>query len=253
MSTPLKGQRGWMVSLFSIVMIIILSVTVLSMSTRITLFFNQEILSFETRQAEWNRQSAQSVTTARGNKEAGSFSYANGTVIVDELCAFGIFDQAVKGASLMTLTSEDFNHGQPFDAANRASGCGGGSNHSPKLAWGNVPTEARSFVMLMEDPDISGADNYVHWAVYNIPTSITSVNRNGNFSNPAAVLPNSAGNSRYDGPCPPVGQSHRYVIKIYALNIQTLTGISNVNNLKTAMTGKIVGFAQLMGIYHRTS
>ncbi|MDE1831069.1 YbhB/YbcL family Raf kinase inhibitor-like protein [Candidatus Nitrosotalea okcheonensis] len=55
----------------------------------------------------------------------------------------------------------------------------------------------------------------------------------------------------YGGPCPPSG-THRYLIKIYALDAELdLTEGSSVTDLQKAMDGHIITESTLMGKYSR--
>ncbi len=56
-----KYNRGWMMSLFAVVMILILAVIIMSISTRVTLSLNRGADSYSERQAYWNAHSAVSV------------------------------------------------------------------------------------------------------------------------------------------------------------------------------------------------
>jgi Raf kinase inhibitor-like YbhB/YbcL family protein len=49
-----------------------------------------------------------------------------------------------------------------------------GENVSPPLEFIDVPKEAKSLVLIVEDSD--SADKRVHWLVYNIPGSCTHFN-----------------------------------------------------------------------------
>jgi phosphatidylethanolamine-binding protein (PEBP) family uncharacterized protein len=44
-----------------------------------------------------------------------------------------------------------------------------GDGMSPPLIWLNVPREAISLALLVEDPDASTPQPFVHWVAYNIP------------------------------------------------------------------------------------
>ena len=62
-----KYNRGWMMSLFAVVMILILAVIIMSISTRVTLSLNRGADSYSERQAYWNAHSAVSVWTTAQN------------------------------------------------------------------------------------------------------------------------------------------------------------------------------------------
>ncbi len=56
-----QHNGGWMVSTFAIVIVLIMSVTILAISTRVILSLNRGIYSYSERQAYWNAHSAVSV------------------------------------------------------------------------------------------------------------------------------------------------------------------------------------------------
>jgi Raf kinase inhibitor-like YbhB/YbcL family protein len=138
---------------------------------------------------------------------------------------------------------------------------GEGENISPPLEWSNVPRDVREFVLICDDPDNSGDNEFVHWLAYRISPETTML--------PAGVVPteqllvpvrmdqgrNSAGKIGYVGPLPPVGHGvHHYVFKLFALNeeLGTPPG-ANRSELENAMEGHIVDAAQLIGKYERQS
>src|SRR3989442_14187951 len=83
-----------------------------------------------------------------------------------------------RAADPFTLTSTTFKDGQmmPRKVANSLStnpNCVG-QNVSPQLSWTGVPDGAKSFAILMEDPEGRGGAGVHHWGAYGIPASGTS-------------------------------------------------------------------------------
>ena len=93
-----------------------------------------------------------------------------------------------------------------------------GADVSPPLAWRQVPKDAQSLTLLMEDPDAAGGDKiFVHWTMYDIGPKFVGV-AEGYVPPKAKEGKNSFGKTGYNGPCPPQGDKpHRYVFTIYAL------------------------------------
>jgi len=131
-----------------------------------------------------------------------------------------------------------------------------GADLSPPLEWSGAPGNAKSFALIVDDPDAPdpGAPKmvYVHWVVYNIPAGTTKLAENAARSG----LPDGARQGindwkkqTYGGPCPPIGR-HRYFHKLYALDTE-LTGLSDPTKaqLEAAMKGHIVATAELIGTY----
>lgn len=124
-----------------------------------------------------------------------------------------------------------------------------GSNISPPLAWSNIPSSAKSLALIVDDPD-APAGTWVHWVVYNLPVTSTGLAAGATLPASTKQGMNSFGKAAYGGPCPPSGQDHRYVHKLYALD-STLANLNKPTSaqLVAAMQGHIVGQASLIGRY----
>jgi hypothetical protein len=132
-------------------------------------------------------------------------------------------------ASDFTVSSPDMANGLAAAAqfANApAMGCTGG-NVSPHVVWSGAPAGTKSLVVTMYDPDAPTGSGWWHWAVANIPAGTTELV--GGAGTDASKLPagavqinTDAGRPGYGGPCPPVGQTHRYVITVTALKVDKL-------------------------------
>ena len=102
--------------------------------------------------------------------------------------------------------------------------CDGERELPPPLVWSGVPEGTKSFVLIMDDPDIPevfkksrGIDSFDHWTLYNIPAGTTDIPE-GAIAGTGGL--NSAGKTSYTGPCPPPEhepREHRYIFKLYAL------------------------------------
>ena len=94
---------------------------------------------------------------------------------------------------------------------------------SPPLRWSDEPPEARSTLIMVEDPDVSGREPFVHWIVYNIPADVTQLPE-GVFTHstehPAGATQglNSLQELGYAPPQPPSTQKHRYYFEVFALD-----------------------------------
>lgn len=127
---------------------------------------------------------------------------------------------------------------------------------SPPLMWDNIPTDTKSLVLIVEDPDAPDPKapkmTWVHWVLYNIPADTNTLPENVTVTDlPKGTLPgkNSWNRTGYGGPCPPIGK-HRYFFKLYALN-EILPNLHepNADTLRAAMDGKIIAQTELMGTY----
>lgn len=126
-----------------------------------------------------------------------------------------------------------------------------GENINPELSFTEVPNDAKSLVLIMDDPD-TAMGTFVHWLVYNIDPKTPDVEENSVPDNGTEAL-NGAGKKGYIGPCPPSG-THRYFFKLYALNIQLkLSSNADKKEIEEAMNGHILDQSELVGLYQKNS
>ncbi len=129
-----------------------------------------------------------------------------------------------------------------------------GENCSPPLLWKNVPSNAKSLVLIVDDPDAPNR-TWVHWVVFNIPIEIegfeANLQNNTNINKKLNFGKNDFKTQRYGGPCPPSG-THRYFFKLYALDctLKNPSG-STKAEIENAMEGHILGIAELIGLFSK--
>ena len=118
-------------------------------------------------------------------------------------------------------------------------GCHGG-NVSPSIRWSGTPAGTQSYLLTMFDADAPTGSGFWHWVVADIPASVHALESGA--GNDASKLPvdalavkNDIGNAGYLGPCPPQGETHRYIITLTALNVPKLPVDANA-------TPAVVGF-----------
>jgi Raf kinase inhibitor-like YbhB/YbcL family protein len=145
-------------------------------------------------------------------------------------------------AQTLAVTSPDFENGG--DIPERFTCDGDDSN--PNLDIAGIPTNAKSLVIIMEDPDVP-LTTFNHWIVWNIPPQPTI----RASSIPGIQGNNSLGKNSYIGPCPPAG-THRYFFKVYALDaLLDLEADSNKRALETAMKGHVLAEGEIYGFYNK--
>ena len=149
----------------------------------------------------------------------------------------------MNGASSISITSPSFQAGGDIPAKFTCNG----TNVSPELQISSVPNEAKSLVLIVDDPD-APRGLFTHWIVWNIDPKTTRVAEN---SAPTAGVQgiNDFGKRNYGGPCPPPG-THRYFFKIFALDIKLeLKPSARRAELDAAMRGHILAQGELMARY----
>jgi len=129
----------------------------------------------------------------------------------------------------------------------------GQQNPSPALAWKDAPAAAKSFVLILHDPDAPMAGGFTHWVLFDIPATAKELPEN--FQPGSVGVSGTSGFRRqgYGGPCPPTG-SHHYHFMLSALDVPTLglaAGASKAD-VEKAMEGHVVGKTELVGTYQRT-
>lgn len=128
-----------------------------------------------------------------------------------------------------------------------------GDDISPPLTWSGAPEGTAGFAIVVEDPDAfdpeAPAATFVHWIVTGIPGSITSLEA-GELPEPAVEGTNSYGNQGWDGPSPSVGR-HRYVFKVYALDVQLDAAGITWAELFGTMNRHVLAKGELIGTYEK--
>ena len=125
-----------------------------------------------------------------------------------------------------TLTSTEIQDGEPLPAEVYAEGAGG-SNRSPQLAWSGFPEGTKSFAVTCFDPDAPTGSGFWHWAVANIPASVTELGPDagalGGAGLPAGatLMPNETRELAFTGAAPPEGTGvHHYWFVVHALDVE---------------------------------
>jgi Raf kinase inhibitor-like YbhB/YbcL family protein len=158
--------------------------------------------------------------------------------------------------SKLLLTSAAFENGKPVPRKYT----GDGDDVSPPLAWSNVPAGTRQFALIVDDPDAPTPEPWVHWVLYQLAGSATSLPERippaarvavcGGLLQGQNSWPRSTG---YRGPAPPKGHGvHHYHFRLYALNteLDLKAGLDKAG-LLAAIQGHVLSTAELIGTYER--
>ena len=153
----------------------------------------------------------------------------------------GIFN--MNAASSISVSSPAFQGGGDIPAKFTCNG----TNVSPELQISGIPNDAKSLVLIVDDPD-APRGLFTHWIVWNIDPKTTRVAEN---SAPASGVQgtNDFGKRNYGGPCPPSG-THRYFFKIFALDTKLeLKPSARRTELDAAIRGHVLAQGELMARY----
>jgi Raf kinase inhibitor-like YbhB/YbcL family protein len=143
-----------------------------------------------------------------------------------------------------TVTSPAFADGQPVPKEFTCDG----NDAPPAITVTDPPPAAKSFAVIMDDPD-APKGTFTHWLAYDIP-----VDGNALRATAGKTLENDFGRKGYGGPCPPPGHGpHRYYFTVYALDVLVLDVPGHGrDDLESALQRHTLAKAQFMGRYERT-
>lgn len=148
------------------------------------------------------------------------------------------------------LSSPEVKPGTYLPVWARATGAGG-EDRSPTLSWSGAPAETKSYVVTMYDPDAPTGSGYWHWAVHDIPASITALPadagnpESGLMPAGAKMIANEIRQERFQGAAPPAGHGdHRYFFTVSALNLARL-------ELPAGCTPAVMGFVMRNSVIAR--
>ncbi len=133
----------------------------------------------------------------------------------------------------------------------------GGQNVSPVLSWGDVPREAKSFVLTLIDRHPS-MDGWIYWYVINIPATVRGIQENAStlrrekMPHGALEMRNSYGDLGYKGPNVPTGsEPHPIELTVYALSEPTLLlgPYAKPEEREQKLEGKIIATAKAVALF----
>ncbi|TFH87870.1 YbhB/YbcL family Raf kinase inhibitor-like protein [Billgrantia azerbaijanica] len=152
--------------------------------------------------------------------------------------------------STMQLKSSAFGAGEAIPAKYT----GEGEDVAPPLTWQDAPDGTKGFAVICHDPDAPlvqhGSYGFVHWVLYNLPASTTSLEEN---TAKGTRGKNDFGKIGYGGPMPPEGHGlHQYYFWVLALDRPTdlPEGLALAEVLKQ-LEPHLIGMNRLVGTYQR--
>lgn len=126
-----------------------------------------------------------------------------------------------------------------------------GADVSPPLAVVGIPSTAESLAVIVEDPD-APLGTWYHWVEFDIVPDSDSRDIVRNAGSVGTQGANSWNLTGYRGPCPPEGEDHRYVFKVFALTerLDLPDGVE-APAVYTAMEDRVISTTELTGTYAR--
>jgi len=140
---------------------------------------------------------------------------------------------------VFTIRVDSLGAGSPLPDAYTCKG----ASESPEVSWDGIPAGTKSLVLILDDQDAPNG-RFTHWIVYNIPPVSGELAR----AQPnAKVLANGAqqgdtrdGSRGYYPPCPPIGTTHRYVFRLYAVDMDITQPTADRDSIDWALTGHTI-------------
>lgn len=162
----------------------------------------------------------------------GAFYYFNGQ-------SFSL-NNTVPIKSKIAISSQEFLNGQTIPNSFTCNG----DNINPPLSFDRVPGDAKSLVLIVDDPTTTPVFN--HWLVFNIDPNTTNIE--------AGKIPlalegtNDFGELKYMGPCPT--GIHKYYFRVYALDTMlSLSEGAKRSDIDAAMKDHILAEGEFFGVY----
>ncbi len=148
----------------------------------------------------------------------------------------------------MIITSPSFQEGEAIPAKFT---CDGG-DINPELFIQNVPDDAKSLALIMDDPDATRGGTFTHWLAWNIDPQTSYIKQESVPPGSVEGL-NDFGKTGYGGPCPPPGvKPHHYHFKLYALSdMLNISSESAKSVLESEISKYLIVKTELIALYGR--
>jgi len=145
--------------------------------------------------------------------------------------------------SRMRITSTSFDNQQKISDNYTCTG----QNVNPPLQFFGIPENAKSLVLIMDDPDAPNG-TFVHWTIFDMDPSTDLIEENSKPKSGVEGM-TSFEETGYGGPCPPSGL-HRYYFKLYALDTKLgLSDDADKSMIEKRMKGHVIDQAEIVGVY----
>ncbi len=146
-----------------------------------------------------------------------------------------------------------------------------GDNLSPPLAWTLPPTGTETLAIILDDqdaPDLDLANQSAdpeaanapeasaQWIAFNLPPTLRDLPEGVLVLEGENAVGSSEGLNRYDrtaynGPCPPPGETHNYLLRLLALDtrLDLNSSTTTTDSLYAAARGHVLGEARMTFSY----
>lgn len=162
--------------------------------------------------------------------------------------ALAINDPGLKGGGVLAVSSPQIAAGGAIPLVYSSYG----ASVSPPLRWSGGPAGAKSYALIIEDPDAATPTPFVHWMVWNLPASAVAV---AEGAVPAGARQGKlmfVGKTGYMGPRPPAGGPHHYHIEVFALDrTLDLPDGAERPQLGDAMKGHVLASGELIATFQK--
>ena len=177
---------------------------------------------------------------------AAAVAVAAGAALADTASGLAIRDAGLHGKGQLKVTSAAFAAGGAIPVKYTSYG----QSISPPVSWSGAPRGTRSVALIIEDPDASTPQPFIHWMIWNIPGSVSGLAE--------GKLPDGGrqgklmyvGKVGYFGPRPPAGGAHHYHVQVFALD-QAPDAADGAERaaLVAAMKGHVLASGETVGVY----
>jgi Raf kinase inhibitor-like YbhB/YbcL family protein len=129
-----------------------------------------------------------------------------------------------------------------------------GSGISPEVSWDGIPPGTKSLVLILDDPDAPNG-SFTHWIVFNIPPETGELAQSQPNAKVLAIGAQqgdtSTGSRGYYPPCPPIGATHHYVFRLYAVDMDITQPTADRSSIEWALNGHTLANTKFVTIFKR--
>jgi Raf kinase inhibitor-like YbhB/YbcL family protein len=129
-----------------------------------------------------------------------------------------------------------------------------GAGETPEVAWDGIPAGTKSLILILDDPDAPNT-TFTHWLVFNIPPVSAELARDQpntkTLDDGAQQGRTSSGYRGYTAPCPPIGSTHRYIFRLFAVDMDINQPTADRESIDWALTGHTIAKTEFATTFKR--